>query len=209
MNYADGSFKKYLDDAAAKLPAPGGGSVAAAIGALGASMSAMVANFTLGNKKYADVEQEIRGILDRVESQRRRLTELMDADVAAYAKVSAAYSMSKGTDDEKRKRSAAISEACRSAMAVPMEVARCSMEIARVCDRLVEIGNRNLITDVGVSVLAADAAVKAAALNVEINLGSIGDEKLSMTAKNELGSMTEESDTITERVMAGVRACLR
>ncbi len=201
-------IEKYLDDAAAKLPAPGGGSIAAMIGALGASMASMTAKFTLGKKKYAAVEDEVRGLLAEVESQREKLTALVDADVSVYSKVSAAYGMPKESDDEKSTRSAAIKEACKAAMAVPLDIARACAEVAGVCRRLVEVGNRNLITDVGVSVLAADAACRAAALNVQINLGSIGDDALAAKSKAEIDALIAKTAAASETVMGKVKAHL-
>jgi formiminotetrahydrofolate cyclodeaminase len=205
MNYAEGPIRKYLDDAAAKLPAPGGGSIAAAIGALGASMASMVANFTIGRKKYADVEDEMRIILELVETEREQLIGLIDADVAAYGEVSAAYGMPKGSDEEKAARSSAIKEACRTAMGAPMDAARCCARIAAACERLVDIGNKNLITDVGVSALAADAGCKSAALNVEINLGAIGDDAFAAETRQELDEMLGETAKITKSVMKKVK----
>lgn len=171
-------------------------------------MSAMVANFTVGRKKYADVEGEVKELLERVESERGRLTALVDADVAVYSKVSKAYGMPHETDSEKKARSEAIKEACRDAMKVPMEVARSCGEIASVCKRMVDIGNENLITDVGVSVLAADAGCKAAALNVEINLGSIGDDELAQSVKSELDALLKKVEEITGSVVEKVKAAL-
>ena len=208
MAYMDGMIQKYLDDAAAKLPAPGGGSIAAMAGALGASMSAMVANFTIGKKRFADVEDEVKALLEKVEAERKKLSELVDADVAAYGTVSNAYGMPKETDEEKAARSAAIKDACRVAMSAPMEAARSCAEVAGVCDRLVDIGNRNLITDVGVSVLAADAALKAAALNVEINLASIGDDDFAEKTREELNALLERVAAIETTVMDKVKAAI-
>ncbi len=208
MPYTEGPIKKYLDDAASNLPAPGGGSVAAFVGALGASMSAMVANFTIGKKKYADVEEEIRGLLERVETQRKNLTALVDADVSAYGGVSKAYGMPKSNDEEKEARSAAIKEACREALAVPMDVARSCGKIAEAAERLVDIGNKNLITDVGVSALSADAACKAAALNVEINLSAIRNEDFSKEIRSELDPLLEKVESAAKSVMEKVKSAI-
>ncbi len=208
MSYAEEAIQKYLDDAAAKLPAPGGGSVAALVGALGASMAAMVANFTVGKKKYADVQDEIKELLETVEEERKKMTTLVDADVAAYGKVSAAYGMPKNTDEQKKSRSEAIKTACRAAMAAPMVAARSCLIVATACERLVHIGNKNLITDVGVSVLTVEAAMRAAALNVEINLSSIGDEDFARKTRSEVDSLIGKMKCISESVMAEVNAAI-
>lgn len=99
--YVEGKFKEYIDDLASGKPAPGGGSGAAAVGALGTALLSMVANFTIGKKKYADVEQEMQEILNKSKKLRSRCERLIDEDVAAYSCVSAAYSMPKETDEQK------------------------------------------------------------------------------------------------------------
>ena len=124
--YREETLQKYLDDAAAKLPAPGGGSVSALAGALGAAMASMVGNFTVGKDAYKEVEEEVKGLLSQSEKLRRELTALVDADVAAYGQVSAAYKLPRESDQEKSKRRGAIEEACKEALAVPLKAAQCS-----------------------------------------------------------------------------------
>ena len=204
--YVDQSVGKYLNDAAAKLPAPGGGSVSALAGALGAAMASMVANFTVGKEKYKDVEEEMEQILSESEELRKRLAELTDADVQAYGKVSTAYRMPKSTDEEKAKRSRAIQEACKEALGVPLEATKCCHEILKLSRRLVDIGNVNLISDVGVAVILAEAALQAAALNVEINLVSIKDEAFVTERETILASLLSEGEKIEEEVLKKVKA---
>ena len=143
-----------------------------------------------------------------MEEERKKMTTLVDADVAAYGKVSAAYGMPKNTDEQKESRSAAIKTACRAAMAAPMVAARSCLIVASACERLVEIGNKNLITDVGVSVLAVEAALRAAALNVEINLSSIGDEEFAKRTRAEVDSLIGKMRCISDEVMAEVQAAI-
>ncbi|NOX97301.1 MAG: cyclodeaminase/cyclohydrolase family protein, partial [Nitrospirae bacterium] len=135
--YLNQPLKKYLDEASAKLPAPGGGSVSALCGALGAAMAGMVANFTVGKEKYKEVEEEVNRILSQSEALRKRLAELMDADVEAYRKVSTAYRMPKTGDEEKAQRSRSIQEACKEALEVPLRTAECCYEILKLSRRLV------------------------------------------------------------------------
>lgn len=203
--YIEQSLRKYLDDAAAKLPAPGGGSVSALAGALGAAMASMVANFTVGKEKYKDVEGEIRQILCKSEDLRKRLAELMDGDVEAYGKVSAAYRMPKSTDEEKTKRSRAIQEACKKALSVPLGATECCHEILKLSQRLADIGNVNLISDVGVAVILAEASLRAAALNVEINLVSIKDNSFVTKREAILASLLPEGERIKEEVVKKVK----
>lgn len=117
--YLEGKFKEYLDDLAAKKPAPGGGSAAAAVGALGVSLLSMVANFTVGKEKYKEVQPEIQEILSSSEKLRAELQKLVDEDIAAYQEVSAAYKMPKEAEQDKKTRTEAIQTALKDAMAVP------------------------------------------------------------------------------------------
>ncbi len=202
--YLNQPLKKYLDEAAAKLPAPGGGSVSALCGSLGAAMASMAANFTLGKEKYKEVENEIRPLLSKSEELRKRLAELTDADVEAYGKIATAYRMPKAGDEEKAKRSRAIREACKEALKVPLKTAACCREILNLSRRLVDIANVNLISDVGVAVILAEAALQAAALNVEINLVSIKDERFVKEKRECLESLLRDSPVIKDEVLKKV-----
>ena len=182
--YIERKYQDYFDDLAAKKPAPGGGSAAAAAGALGVSLLSMVANFTIGKEKYKDVEAEIQQILDTAEKSRAELQKLIDEDVAAYQKVSAAYKMPKDTEEDKRARTEAIQTALKDAMAVPLAICRNLFEAARLCEPLLEKGNINLVSDVGVAAEFIASGFAAALLNVEINLSGIKDRlEMSCTRK--------------------------
>lgn len=204
--YLNKPLGNYLDDAAAKLPAPGGGSVSALAGALGAAMSSMVANFTVGKEKYKEVEDEVSQILSESEGLRKRLTELMDADIEVYGKVSAAYRLPKRSEEEKGKRSQAIQEACKEALEVPLQAVRCCYEILKLNKRLVDIGNENLISDVGVAVILAEAALQGAAINVEINLSSIKDEVFVKEKRSSLEPILAKAGEMKDMVLGKVRS---
>jgi formiminotetrahydrofolate cyclodeaminase len=194
--YGDGLLKTYLEDAAARKPAPGGGSVSALAGALAAAMSEMSANFTAGNKKFAAVDAEVRSLLGGLQSCRETLLELVDRDVVAYGAVDSAYSMPRGTDAERMARRDAIQAALRGAMQAPLEVMRQCARVVDLADRLADVGNPNLITDVGVSAILAEAACAAARLNVEVNLKYLKDDDLAQRTR-------EEMDELTRRVADG------
>ena len=160
--YRDGKLLTYLEDAASKKPAPGGGSVSALAGALAATMGEMVANFTAGRKKFAGVEGEVRQVLASLTKYRADLLELMDADVIAYGAVDAAYSMPAESDAQKAVRKDAVGTALRGAMQVPLRVMRRCGQVGAAAERIARIGNANLITDAGVSAILAEAACAAA-----------------------------------------------
>lgn len=161
--YANSSLKQYLDDLAAKLPAPGGGSAAALTAGLGASLISMVVNFTIGKAKYARFEEELKTISGKSEKLREEFLRLVDLDVVAYK-----------------------SKNIRDALDVPFMVCRLCFEGIKLCPPLVTNGNVNLISDVAVAAILLEAAFSSAYYNVEINLKSLADNKLTKAIKKEL-----------------------
>ncbi|MEA2055237.1 MAG: cyclodeaminase/cyclohydrolase family protein, partial [Candidatus Thermoplasmatota archaeon] len=167
----------FLSELASSSPAPGGGSVAALSGALGAALSSMVCNLTVGKEKYIDVQDEIQDVLKKSEVLKRELTKLIDEDTNAFSDVIKAFKMPKETEEQKKKRSAAIQKGYKTAASVPLETAKTCEKILNVAQIVAEKGNQSSITDAAVSALMAKAGVESAILNVKINLGSIKDEK--------------------------------
>ena len=162
---ADLTIKGFLAETAGNAPVPGGGSISALNGAIATALTEMVANLTIGKKKYAEVEgQMIRDI---------------DRDSEAYDRVFAAFKLPKETEEEKAERSRVIQDATKQAAMVPMEVAE---EIASVMETIIYVahkGNRNAVTDACVAMMTARTCVLGALLNVRINLTSIKDEARS------------------------------
>lgn len=171
----DSSVHSFLDDLASRSPTPGGGSAAAIMGAMGAALVSMVCNLTLGKKGYESVEGDMAQTLDQAEALRNRLTGMVKADVDVFDRVMAAYGLAKDTDDQKSARSAAIQDALKAATDVPLACARDCAAVIRLCHIAAEKGNRNVVSDAGVAVAAAHAALKSAALNVHVNTGAIRD----------------------------------
>ena len=202
------SLRSYLDAAAGRSPAPGGGSVSALAGALGAAMVSMVANFTVGKKKYEDVQEEVGNILSESEKCRLRLAELVDEDIKAYTEVSSAYSLPKETDEEKKRRQSAIARATKEAVAVPLEIAKCCNMVLELCRRLVDIGNKNLISDVGVAVFLAESALRAANLNVEINLAYLEDTTFIEEKRDIMKPFLEKGREVMEEVAGKVEIAI-
>jgi len=206
--YRQGSLEQYVQDAAARKPAPGGGSVSGLVGALAAAMGEMAANFTVGNEKFAAVEARVRGMLERLSAARQALLELMERDIEAYSAVSAAYAMPRKTDDERAARRLAIGEALRGAMEAPLDVMRRCAEVGAIAAELASAGNPNLITDVGVSALLARAACRAARLNVEVNLKFLRQPELAERTRAEMDRLEAELCRRTESALARVWAYL-
>lgn len=198
--YINEPLSKYLDDAASGKSTPGGGSVAALAGALGAALNSMVCNFTVGKKKYKDVEAEVSEILSKSEEMRAKLTEFVQADTEAYSKVSSAYKMPKKTKEQKKERTKTIQKALKGALEVPLEAVKCCHEVLKLNQPLVEKGNPNLISDVGVSVSLAWAAMESAALNVEINIAWIKDEDFCDEVRQTMDPLISEGMDIKNEV---------
>jgi len=204
--YHDGTLRKYLDDAAAGIPAPGGGSVSAMAGALGASMACMAANFTVGKKKYRDVEPEVQGLLDQFSEGLDELLRYTDEDVEAYSTVSQAYGMPKNTDEEKAARAGAIQDALQVALATPLATLRRCRALVGLLDRLVETANVNLISDVGVAAILLEAALRGAALNVEINLAWLKAPDFVAATRAEVEEAQAEAADTARSVLDRVKA---
>ncbi len=200
-DYKGERLEKYLDDLAAKLPSPGGGSVVALVGALGVGLLSMVSNFTLGKEKYREMEEEIKKIVNRSENLRKRLTELVDEDIRAYGSVSRAYELPRTSDRDKEVRSQSIQKACKAALVVPLEVARYCVEGLDLARRLVEIGNLRLVSDVGVAAALLEAALKGAELNVKINLKVIEDRRFVEEKKKAMASLVSNRIKIRDEIL--------
>jgi len=184
----DKKINNFLDELASNSPTPGGGSVAALAGALGAALISMVGNLTIGKKKYEDVEEDIKKIISSSEKLRYELSQLIEEDVKAFNNFMATYKMPKETEDEKKIRADKIQELLIEAAKVPLTVAYKCLDVLSLSKEVAEKGNINVISDAGVAVLMAQAALESAILNVKINLRMIKDEK----ARTELSSSIKE-----------------
>jgi len=184
----DKKVSNFLDELASNSPTPGGGSVAALAGALGAALISMVGNLTTGKKKYEDVEEDIKKIISYAEKLRCELSQLIEEDVKAFNNFMATYKMPKETENEKKIRTEKIQESLIEAAKVPLKVAYKCLEVLSLSREVAEKGNINVISDAGVAVLLAEAALESAILNVKINLRMIKDEKI----RTELSSSIKE-----------------
>ncbi len=194
-SYLDRPLREYLDDAAADKPTPGGGSVAALVGALATTMASMAANFTAGREKYQDVEPRIRADLSALAEARAAFVDLMHKDIAAYGAVMEAYRLPKGTDAEKAARTAAIQQTLTESMQVPLAATRLAERTLEAAVELANLANANLLSDVAVAAILAEAAFAASRVNVEVNLAGIKDQRLAADIMKELD---ERQDTVAE-----------
>ncbi|WP_313341343.1 cyclodeaminase/cyclohydrolase family protein [Sedimentibacter sp.] len=171
----DFTLNDFTEKLASNSPVPGGGSVAAVCGTLSAALAEMVANLTLGKKKYIQFEEEMNSIIEKTTVLRNKLLDYIEKDSNAYNKVMEAYKMAKETEEEKVLRAKAIEEYSKGAAIIPFEIAETAFEIFPLTEAVVKNGNSNAITDGLISAMLARTAVLAGILNVQINLDYITD----------------------------------
>lgn len=194
------SIQEFLDQLASSAPTPGGGGAAALMGAMGAALTSMVCNLTVGKEKYADVEADMQATLAEAEALRDKLTGMIQADVEVFDKLMGSYGLPRDTDEQKSARSEAIQAALREATDVPLACAKACAEVIAVSRAAAEKGNLNVISDAGVSVMAAYGALKSAALNVYINAGSIKDKAFAESRLADLEALLTTADTDTNAI---------
>lgn len=199
--YIDKPLRHFIDKLASKSPEPGGGSVAALTGALGAALVSMVANLTLGKEKYKDVQPQIEALLRESEKLRQNMQDLIQKDTEAYGALSGVYKMPKNTDPEKAARALKMQEALKKACQVPLEIGIKSLDVARLAQRAADIGNVAAVSDAGVAVLLAQACCQSAALNVKINVNSIKDEAYKKTTWSRMQETIKEVSSLEKTVM--------
>ena len=199
--YIDQPLRHFMDKLASKSPEPGGGSVAALVGALGAALVSMVANLTLGKEKYKDVQPQIEQVLKESEKLRSEMQDLIQKDTEVFAALSEISKMPKNTDEEKTARTAKMQEALKKACQVPFEIGSKSLEVARLAERAAAIGNVGAVSDAGVDVLLAQACTQSAALNIKININSIKDETYNKETWNRMQDVLRQVAALEKSVL--------
>ncbi|HXF63667.1 MAG TPA: cyclodeaminase/cyclohydrolase family protein [Caldilineaceae bacterium] len=204
MKIGEMTVAALLDALAAKQSTPGGGGAAAVTGSQAAALLSMVANFTLGNKKYAAVQEEMERHLAASEALRRELLALADADADAFARVAAGYAMPRETEEQKEARSAALQAALRDATQVPLATAQKALAVIRLVAPVAAAGNPNVVSDAATALYLAEAALHAALVNVNINLKFLKDETFVRTTAEQRDRLLAEA---AEAGTAGRLAC--
>jgi glutamate formiminotransferase/formiminotetrahydrofolate cyclodeaminase len=195
--------REFIEELASDAPAPGGGSVACVNGAMAAGLGAKVSRLTIGKKKYAEVEELFQKNLPELDKLHEELTNLIDEDANAFNGVMAAFKLPKGTEEEKIARANKIQEEYKVAASVPMKTVRACKKVLDILLELGTKGNTSTASDMAVAALNALIGLRSAAMNVEINLPSIKDEKFRNNAKSEL---TELMAGLEEAVHALIKS---
>jgi formiminotetrahydrofolate cyclodeaminase len=202
------SVETFLNELASSAPTPGGGSAAAVIGAMGAALLSMVCNVTLGKKALESVEPDMKAVRDASEHLRARLTAMVAEDIAAFDELMAAYRLPKSNDEEKSRRTAAIQNSLHAATETPLACARACAEVVTLARRAAEKGFAGVVSDAGAGVLAANSALRSAALNVYINAPSLKDRAFATAAIAEIESLLSLGARESEAVFELVRSRL-
>lgn len=202
------SVSAFIASVASSDPVPGGGSVAAHAGALAAALAQMVAGLTVGKKKYAAVDAEMRDAAAKAESLVAQLTSLVQKDADAFAAVSSAYKLPKEPESAAAQRTEAIQSALIGAAQVPLETCRACRDVAKLAAVVASRGNTNAITDAGVCALLADAGCKGASYNVRINVVSLDDRSRGAALADEAKKLVSETAAIAAEVAATVEKAL-
>lgn len=197
--------RTFIDELASKAPTPGGGGASAYCGALAAALSSMVCNLTLGKKAYEAAQAEVGAAADQLASLQTRLLELVDEDARAFTPLAAAYGMPKETPQEQEAKEAALQQALIAACKVPLEIMRTCAQVIDLAALLAEKGSRMALSDAGVSVLFAKAALQGASLNVLINCASMKDRTRADAYLEEVDGLIEmyakRADQVYETVV--------
>lgn len=202
------TIKEFLTKTASNEPVPGGGSISALNAAIAAALTEMVANLTIGKKKYEDKEEVMKEIAAVANKYQHDFIKDIDADSDAYNEVFAAFKLPKDTEEEKAERSKQIQSATKTAAEVPMEVARKAFALMDFIARVAEEGNQNAVTDACVSMMAARTAVLGAILNVRINLSSIKDENYVKLLSEECKRLEREAINKEHELLSKVNQML-
>ncbi len=201
-------LRQFCNETLSDSPAPGGGSVAALMGALGVSLGGMVANLSAGKRGWDDKLSYFSECAVKAQQLKDQLLFLVDEDTAAFNKVMAAFGLPKDSAEEKAARSAAIQSANKYAAEIPLRVMETSFKAYQLLGEMAEKGNPASISDVGVGALAVRACIEGAALNVRINLAGLKDEGLRSTLREKMQHASSESEAEFKRVHAIVESKL-
>ncbi|MFQ6032551.1 MAG: cyclodeaminase/cyclohydrolase family protein, partial [Candidatus Zixiibacteriota bacterium] len=196
MTFAGGEkegLEQFIEEVASSSPAPGGGSVSAAAGALASALSSMVCRLTIGKRKFKNVEDELKQVLEKAEIIKKQMQEFIIKDAESFDKVMDAFKLPKYTDEERKRRDQAVQEATKEAISVPLQVMEKALESLGITKMVVEKGNPNMISDAGVSSLMARTAAEGAYLNVRINLNSVEDQDFVTATRQKADRLKQEA----------------
>lgn len=203
------AIEDFLGALSSKKPVPGGGGASALAGALGNALGQMVANLTIGKKRYAAVEEEIKALLERMEEMQKDFLVLADRDEEVFAPLAAAYGLPAGTEEEKARKDSVMEERLLAASLVPMEMMEKAVEMLDILDILAVKGSRMAVSDVGVGVQFVRTSLLGAVMNVYINTKSMRNREKAAALNARAGELvaggTAQADRIYGVVLEGLK----
>ena len=201
MSMLDKTCNEFLEVLASKAPVPGGGGAAALGGAIGMALSNMVGNLTVGKKKYADVEDEVKELIARGSQIIEELKSLVDKDAEVFEPLSKAYGLPAETEEQKKIKEETLEKCSKEACSVPMEIMRKAFEGIKIHQRMGEIGTKIAVSDVGCGVVFLKSALISGMLNVVINLNTIKDQDFVEKTRAEMDRLLEEGSKIADETL--------
>jgi formiminotetrahydrofolate cyclodeaminase len=208
MDFKKLTCEEFTDILSSKEPVPGGGGASALIGAIGVALGNMVGSLTVGKKKYADVEEEIKALMEKAEALRKKLLTLIEKDAKAFEPLAKAYSMPKETEEEKAAKAKVMEEVLLAASLVPMEIMETCCEAIDLAEEFAEKGSRLALSDAGVSAIALRSALMGASLNVYINTGSMQNKEKAAELNKKTDDMLQTYGAKAEAIFNGVKNSL-
>ena len=199
----------FLEQLSSSAPIPGGGGASAAVGAFASALGLMVTNLTVGKKKYADVEEEILEIREKLEQKKQDLVRMVDEDAEAFEPLAKAYRMPKETEEEKAEKARVMEIVLKDACSVPMEIMEKCCEAIEVIVEFAAKGSTLAISDAGVGAAFCKAALKGASLNVYINTKSMKDREYAEELNKKADAMLEKYTKIADETFDSVLSRLK
>ena len=195
---------EFLEELSSAKPVPGGGGASAAVGAFASALGMMVANLTVGKKKYADVEEEVKEVREKLGELQKKLIVLTDEDAKAFEPLSKAYGLQKDTEEQKAEKERILEQALYDASIVPLKIMEETLEVMKLLKVMGEKGSKIAISDVGVGILFAQAALEGASLNVFINADLMKNKECAQNLSQKADEMILEGRNLKEEVYAVV-----
>lgn len=209
MSYTKKTCEEFVEVLASKAPTPGGGGASALTGAVGVALGNMVGSLTVGKKKYAEVEEEIKAMMEASAKLQADLLELVQKDAECFEPLAAAYRMPKDTEEEKAAKERVLEQATKDACEVPFEIMEKCCQGIDLCGEFAEKGSVMATSDAGAGAIFCKAALQAASLNVYINTKSLKDREYAQQANEKSDAMLKEymakADAIIDAVFAALK----
>lgn len=208
MSFTNVQLNDFVSQLSTKAPVPGGGGASALVGAIGSALGCMVGSLTVGKKKYAAVEEDIKALMEKSLALQADLMALIDKDAEAFEPLSKAYGLPSGTEEEKARKAEVMAVVLKDACEVPMEIMRCCCKAIELIEEYAAKGSVIAISDAGVGATLCASALQGASLNVFINTKSMADREAAEAFNAEANAMLDKYVPMANEIFAGVRARL-